>query len=65
LKIKSRKYVEVFYDRDLKNWDKAIEQELKRLGIERRHVTVICRPFKRFKSGASNETIFPRNGGNR
>ena len=50
MKVKARKFVEVSYNPDLRNWDKAIQQELRRRGLERGKVTVICRPFKRVKS---------------
>ena len=49
--MKTRKFVEVFYNPKLKNWGAVIETELKRLGLKRGKVTVICRPFKRLKSG--------------
>jgi hypothetical protein len=51
--MKTRKYVEVFYDPDRCNWDAAIEQELKRRGLEHGQATVICRPFQRLKSGSA------------
>jgi len=46
LKINPRKYVEIFYDPDLKNWDEVIDRELKRLGLEHGKATVICWPRK-------------------
>jgi hypothetical protein len=45
LKVKIRKFVEIFYDPERCNWHAVIEQELKQLGIERGKVTVICRPL--------------------
>ena len=44
LEMKKRKYVEVFYDHDLRNWDEVIDQELKRRGLEHAKITVIARP---------------------
>jgi hypothetical protein len=38
--------LEVYYNSNLRNWDKAIEQELKRRGLRHGQVTVICRPKK-------------------
>ena len=49
--MKARKYVEIFYDPERCNWDKVTELELKRRGLRHGQVTVICRPFKRVKSG--------------
>jgi len=46
LEMKTRKYVEVYYDRYRYNWDAVIEAELKRRGLERGAVTVIARPRK-------------------
>ena len=45
LKIKCRKYVEVHYDPALRNWEAAIEEELKRRGLQHGQVTVICKPL--------------------
>ena len=47
MRTKKRKYLEIFYDANLKNWDEVINRELKRLGLERGSVTVIARPRKR------------------
>lgn len=44
--MKTRKYVEIFYDPYRCNWDAVIDQELKRRGLRNGQVTVICRPFK-------------------
>jgi len=57
VKMKVRKYVSVYYDPDLKNWDEVIDQELKRLGLRHGQATVICRPSKHLKSVHSNETL--------
>jgi hypothetical protein len=54
--MKTRKYVEVFYDPDRCNWDAVINQELKRLGLQDSQVTVICRPIQRLKGAPSIET---------
>jgi len=56
MKIKPRKYVEVFYDPALRNWDAAIEAELKRRKLRHSQATVICRPLKRLKSDPVIET---------
>ena len=55
IKMKTRKYVEVLYDPILKNWDAVTEQELKRRGLERGKVTVICRPY----SGSKKDPKMP------
>jgi hypothetical protein len=44
LKRKLRKYVEVYYEPDLRNWDAVIKRELERRGLEYGQVTVIARP---------------------
>jgi hypothetical protein len=49
--MKTRKFVDVYYNPDLKNWDEAINKELSRLGLRHGQVTVICRPLKHLKSG--------------
>lgn len=54
MKIKSRKYIEVFYDPGLKNWDEVIEAELKRCGLEHGAVTVICKPLNGSMKKSSN-----------
>jgi hypothetical protein len=49
--MKKRKFVEFYYDPGQSDWNVVIEAELKRRGLRRGRVTVICRPFKRVKSG--------------
>ena len=46
MRTKIRKYVEVYYDPDLRNWDAGIEAELKRRGLEHGKITVVARPKK-------------------
>ena len=58
MRIKARKYVEILYDPDLRNWDAATKAELKRRGLEHSEVTVICKPLKHLKSGLGSETLW-------
>jgi len=44
--MRIKKYLEVEYDPNLKNWDAVTEQELKRRGLRHGQVTVICKPKK-------------------
>ena len=46
MKVKKRKFVEVFYDPEQNDFDTVIEQELKRLGLQHGQVTLICKPKK-------------------
>jgi hypothetical protein len=58
LKRKLRKYVEVFYEPDLRNWDAVIKRELERRELKRGQVTVIARPLvkeiENYHKGKSN-----------
>ena len=49
-----RKFVDIFYDPTLKNWNTNIERELKRRVLDRGKVTVVCRPINSFKKKSSN-----------
>ena len=53
--MKAKKFVEVFYNPDFRNWDKAIQQELRRRGLKHSQATVICRPFNGSKKRSSKE----------
>lgn len=46
----TKPYLDVIYDSTLCNWNEAIEQELQRLAIDRRLVTIIARPRTKFEA---------------
>ena len=46
MKTKTRKFVEIFYNPDRRDCDAVIERELKRRGLRRGQVTVICKRKK-------------------